>query len=227
MSTHGAGVVHCPNSNFALRSGVCDVRALLDKGIRVGLGTDVGGGTNPSVLDAMRQALSASVAACHMHDERAGRTFGVEKCGKEDGAGGDGGGAGGGAADGKQASLADDKKQLGVDLEKACGAEDGADGGGDGTGAGGEERQPLTLAEVFHLATQGGAEVLGLGDDVGNFEPGKAFDALVVNAEDSAAGRSAFDVWRGDSSMEVFQKFVFLGDDRNIEHVFVAGRRVL
>jgi len=192
---------------------VCDVRALLDKGIRVGLGTDVGGGTNPSVLDAMRQAMSASVAACQMADERAGRTaFAVEKCGKADGAG----------KDGAQTSLAEDKKQLGADLENAAG------GGGDApaTKAAAKERQPLTLAEVFHLATQGGAEVLGLGDVVGNFAPGKAFDALVINAEDSAAGRSAFDVWRGDSSMEVFQKFVFLGDDRNIEHVFVNGRRV-
>lgn len=41
--------------------------------------------------------------------------------------------------------------------------------------------------QVFYLATQGGAEVLGLGAQVGNFEPGKYFDALIVdpNTDDS------------------------------------------
>lgn len=44
-----------------------------------------------------------------------------------------------------------------------------------------------TPPQVFYLATQGGAEVLGLGAQVGNFEPGKYFDALIVdpNTDDS------------------------------------------
>ena len=32
-----AGVVHCPSSNFMLKSGVCDVRRLLLKGVKVTL----------------------------------------------------------------------------------------------------------------------------------------------------------------------------------------------
>eukprot|EP00940_MAST-03C_sp_MAST-3C-sp2_P001800 g1800.t1 len=63
LAQRGSAVVHCPNSNFALRSGVCNVRSMLDRGVRVGLGTDVGGGTNPSILDAIRLTMCASVAA--------------------------------------------------------------------------------------------------------------------------------------------------------------------
>ena len=44
-------------------------------------------------------------------------------------------------------------------------------------------QEPLSMAEAFHLATQGGADVLGKGDTVGNFLPGKAFDALIINGE--------------------------------------------
>ena len=31
----GAGVSHCPNSNFSLKSGVCDVRRLRSAGVKV------------------------------------------------------------------------------------------------------------------------------------------------------------------------------------------------
>ena len=31
----GAGVAHCPNSNFSLKSGVCDVRRLQEAGVKV------------------------------------------------------------------------------------------------------------------------------------------------------------------------------------------------
>eukprot|EP00940_MAST-03C_sp_MAST-3C-sp2_P002792 g2792.t1 len=92
-------------------------------------------------------------------------------------------------------------------------------------------QEPLSMAEAFHLATMGGADCLGMADKVGNFEPGKCFDALVVNGEGvigaAGHGRSPFDVEPHDTPMEIFQKFIFLGDDRNIEQVFVDGRRVL
>ena len=40
---------------------------------------------------------------------------------------------------------------------------------------------PLTAAEAFHLATQGGAEVLGLGEVVGSLEVGKEADLVVLD----------------------------------------------
>jgi len=36
----GSAVCHCPSSNFKLGSGLCDVRALQEAGVRVGLGAD-------------------------------------------------------------------------------------------------------------------------------------------------------------------------------------------
>ncbi|RWA14738.1 hypothetical protein EKO27_g340 [Xylaria grammica] len=53
-------VAHCPVSNSALSSGVARVRWLLEKGIQVGLGTDMSGGYSPSILEAARQAKLAS-----------------------------------------------------------------------------------------------------------------------------------------------------------------------
>ncbi|KAH9964325.1 hypothetical protein BGW80DRAFT_812825 [Lactifluus volemus] len=55
-----AGVSHCPTSNFNLRSGVCAVGNLIDRGIKVGLGTDVSGGFSRSILTAIQHASIAS-----------------------------------------------------------------------------------------------------------------------------------------------------------------------
>jgi guanine deaminase len=35
------------------------------------------------------------------------------------------------------------------------------------------------------------------------------------------------DIFDGEHLSSAFEKFLFLGDDRNIEQVFVGGRRVL
>ncbi|KAI2627141.1 guanine deaminase [Xylaria nigripes] len=58
------GVAHCPISNMTVGGGfmAAPVRQFLQYGIKVGLGTDSGGGFSSSILDAMRQALVASNA---------------------------------------------------------------------------------------------------------------------------------------------------------------------
>lgn len=55
-----AGVAHNPNSNTCLRDGVCRVRELLNRGIKVGLGTDCSAGYSTFMLDSMRQASNVS-----------------------------------------------------------------------------------------------------------------------------------------------------------------------
>ena len=70
----------------------------------------------------------------------------------------------------------------------------------------------------------GGAEVLGMGSVVGNFLPGKKLDCLVV---DPSVPGGPFDVFPGEDSSAKFQKFLFLGDDRNIITIFVDGKKVL
>ena len=96
---------------------------------------------------------------------------------------------------------------------------------GSGGGAGGEAKHNVTLSysEIFFLATLGGAHVLNLEDKIGNFVVGKEFDALVVDA--SAPG-SNIEVYDHDQIGDHFQKFLTLGDDRNIQSVFVRGRKV-
>ncbi|KAK9853899.1 hypothetical protein WJX84_011060 [Apatococcus fuscideae] len=80
----------------------------------------------------------------------------------------------------------------------------------------------LDWTEAFWLATQGGAAALGLGNVCGTLEVGKSFDALRVDTQNSAA----FDVFAADTPLDAFQKFVNLGDDRNISTVWVRGQEI-
>ena len=52
----GAAIIHCPTSNTFIGSGLFDLAARKAKGIRVGLATDVGGGSSFSMLRTMAAA---------------------------------------------------------------------------------------------------------------------------------------------------------------------------
>uniref|UniRef100_A0A8C8XDW8 Guanine deaminase n=1 Tax=Panthera leo TaxID=9689 RepID=A0A8C8XDW8_PANLE len=86
----------------------------------------------------------------------------------------------------------------------------------------------LSLKEAFRLATLGGSQALGLEKEIGNFEVGKEFDALLINpkASDSPIDLFSGDFF-GDPSEAVIQKFLYVGDDRNIEEVYVGGKQVV
>lgn len=60
IKQRGSKVSHCPCSNSSITSGEARVRWLLEKGVGVGLGTDMSGGYSPSVLDAARAAALVS-----------------------------------------------------------------------------------------------------------------------------------------------------------------------
>ena len=151
------GVAHCPTSNMTVGGGfmAAGIREFLEAGVKVGLGTDSGGGFSSSMLDAVRHALIASNAVeAHTRGARRG----------------------------------------------------------------------LHPHEAFHLATLGGARVCGLGARVGTLEPGKEFDALVVDAARPGGVMTPLD--DTDDATRIFDKFLMTGDDRNITQVYVRGRRV-
>lgn len=85
---------------------------------------------------------------------------------------------------------------------------------------------PLDYRNALFLATLGGAQALALDHKVGNFAAGKDFDALIVDV--SLPPIDLFDEPANDADrlLEQLQKFLYVGDDRNITQVFVAGRQV-
>ncbi|KAH0955543.1 hypothetical protein HN011_011283 [Eciton burchellii] len=69
LKERGTAIIHCPSSNTYLRSGLCDVQRLRANNIKVGLGTDVSGGTSYNMLDAMRSALQVSNCLSMIKDD--------------------------------------------------------------------------------------------------------------------------------------------------------------
>ena len=57
---NGVYVAHCPQSNTNLASGIAPIRRFLNHGIRVGLGSDVAGGSSISIFRTMCDAIQAS-----------------------------------------------------------------------------------------------------------------------------------------------------------------------
>ncbi|KAF8969631.1 hypothetical protein BDZ97DRAFT_1902411 [Flammula alnicola] len=178
IKARDAGISHCPTSNFNLNSGVAPVGAYLDKGIKVGLGTDVSGGFNISILSAIQHASIAS---------------------------------------------------------KVCSFQARATEPLMPPTASTFTNRPLPIPTLLYLATAGGAAVCGLEDQVGSFAAGKSFDALLVSVREEAGNLG---VWGladsvGGSEEEKtillerrLEQFLFCGDDRNIERVYVQGRFV-
>lgn len=60
MKKNGVFVAHCPASNSNLASGIAPIRKYLDKGLNIGLGSDVAGGQTESMFRAMVDAIQVS-----------------------------------------------------------------------------------------------------------------------------------------------------------------------
>ncbi|KAF9906425.1 hypothetical protein EC991_000672 [Linnemannia zychae] len=149
MKDKRAGISHCASSNFNIKSGMANVRKMIESDLKVGLGTDVAGGFSSSILDAFRTSRTCSIAR--------------------------------------------------------------------------DPHNSLLIPELFYLATMGGARVMELDDTIGNFEVGKEFDAVLVN---TSARNSPMDIFEHDTIRTKFEKYLFVGDDRNNEKIFVQGKEV-
>ena len=111
LSERGANAAHCPTANFFLGSGLLPMNRLRTAGVGIGLGSDVGAGTELNLWQVMRAAVETQKARSYYEP---------------------------------------------------------------GTPV-------LQPPEAFHLATQGGAEALGLGSVIGTLDVGKEADLLVMD----------------------------------------------
>lgn len=157
-----AGVAHCPLSNSYFANAVFPLRRALDRGVRVGLGSDVAGGPTVGLLPQCSHAVTVS-------------------------------------------RMLED----GVDPRRSA-----------------EERgvpeSRIDTVTAFHVATAGGAELLGI--PVGSFEVGRKFDAFSVDLETPDSALRRWD--EVDSEERLFEKIVRVAGSNDITSVWVDGRRV-
>jgi cytosine/adenosine deaminase-related metal-dependent hydrolase len=217
LRKNGTSVVHCASSNFMLSSGIMDVKLFIHEGIKVAIGTDVAGGYSPSMLDAMRQTIIASRAKSFHHREMGkiipfadhdGNAIPQEMISSSVSEGNSSPSSSSSSSPVLSApdSLFQPQEQAGSISAPI------------------KDYKSLNYLEAFHLATVGGAEVLGMEKVIGNFLPGKKLDCLIIDVN---APNTPIDTFNNEDNLELFQKFLFLGDDRNITHVYVDGKRVL
>jgi guanine deaminase len=145
LSKHGGAIAFCPTSNMFLGSGLFDLRSANDKGIPVGLGTDVGGGTSLSVL----RTASEAYKVLHL------------------------------------------------------------------------QGQALPPFDALYLATLGAARALYLEDKIGNFEPGKEADFVVLDPR--ATSITSRRLSRSNDVAEKLFALIMLGDDRSVVATYLMG----
>ncbi|TLX56297.1 guanine deaminase [Stutzerimonas nosocomialis] len=141
----GSAVAFCPTSNLFLGSGLLDLARLEAHGVRVGLGTDVGGGTSFSQLTTLSEAYKVL--------------------------------------------------QL--------------------------QGQKLDPFKALYLATLGGARALYLDQHIGNLQPGKDADFVVLDYQ--ATPLIAHRLAQATSLPERLFALMMLGDDRAVRETFAAG----
>ena len=147
MAAKGGAAAFCPTSNLFLGSGLFDLRAMRAANIRVGLGTDVGGGTSLSLL----RTASEAYKVLHLQD------------------------------------------------------------------------QAMPASRALYLATLGAAEALYLDDKIGNFEPGKEADFVVLDPAGSELSERRTRV--ATSIEETLFAITMLADDRHVAATYIAGNR--
>jgi guanine deaminase len=147
LAAAGTAVAHCPCSNAALGSGLFALQHHVKAGVRVALGTDVGGGTGFGML---KEALQAYL------------------------------------------------------LQRV--APDGA---------------LLDAARMLYLATRAGAEAMGLDEEVGDFQKGKAADVVYIKPPEDTPLSAVLE--RAESPEQALAAIFTLAGAESIREVRVEG----
>ena len=145
LACSGASVLHCPESNLKLASGICPVPQLTAAGINVAIGTD--GAASNNDLDMLGEMRTAAFLGKFKANNPVANS----------------------------------------------------------------------ATEILHMATLGGAYSLGLENQIGSLEPGKAADIVAIDL-------------RGPDTQPVYNpisQIVYTATRGHVQDVWVAGRRVL
>lgn len=148
IKENGVFIAHCPESNTNLSSGIAPIRKYLDMGLKVGIGSDVAGGSTENIFSAMAQAIQVSKLRWRLVEDK---------------------------------------------------------------------YKPLTVEEVFYMATEGGGEFFG---KVGSFKPEYEFDALIIDD-------SRLETTINLTLKERLERMIYLGDERDIVAKYVKGKNIL
>ncbi len=150
MHESGSTVVHCPTSNAFLGSGIMPMPHIQNpkRPVALGIATDIGGGTNYSMLATMAETYKLQMLNGY---------------------------------------------------------------------------KP-SVAELYYLSTQGNADRLKLGSEIGSIEIGKFADIIVLDPEATPVLKSRQEV--SQSIEDVLFSLMMLGDDRAVAATYVAGQRV-
>lgn len=148
LKTLDASLAHCPSSNFFLKSGRFRLMDVLQRQLRVGLGSDVGAGPELSLFTVMKDAQ-------YMQSDTL-----------------------------------------------------------------------VPLATLFYLATLGGAEALHQGHRVGNFEPGKEADFVVLDLPPSPVARQKSPASSQQDSESLLSRLVYQGHQPWVSATYIRGQQV-
>ncbi|GAA5835886.1 hypothetical protein JCM9279_002131 [Rhodotorula babjevae] len=223
IKARNSGISICADSNFNLRSGTARVTDMLDKGIKVGLGTDVSGGLSLGILSAIRATSTASKTICfHKRDSPSSSPSTTSTTPSEQAVGPDGVSRPAGFFAGKHLSLSalfylatlggaqvanvDERvgnfvvgKEFDALLVQTAASSSSSPRGSSATSNG--ETGEHAFEDELRTALEGSMDE----------QRGEAYNPALLTSEDEAIER-------------VFEKFLFSGDDRNLGSVFVRGR---
>ena len=69
IKDHGVYIAHCPASNTDIGSGIAPIRHYLNKGLHVGLGTDIAAGFSLSIFRAIADTIQVSKLRWRLMDQ--------------------------------------------------------------------------------------------------------------------------------------------------------------
>ncbi|GAA5862532.1 hypothetical protein JCM3774_001050 [Rhodotorula dairenensis] len=210
-----SGISHCANSNFNLRSGTARVADMLDKGIKVSLGTDNSGGTAIGILSALRSASTCSKTI--IFHERGKPTDESKSAAPREVINADGVSRPDGFFASTHLSVETLFYLATLGGAQVCNLEDRI-----GNFVVGKEFDALLVqtGQKDSLTVTNGV-VSSLEDELERALAGEGESVLANGVENPAL------MLEPDEGIDrVFEKFLFTGDDRNLRAVFVRGRQI-